>query len=103
MTTRLQDRDGHGISAIGRCMAMLEALSVHSSGLTSSELVTQLDIEKSAVSRILASLEANGYVVRDPKNPDLFRIAIKFAAVSLRFLDTTGLHDLCGPVLRPLA
>ncbi len=84
-------------------MAILEELSAYPDGLTASQLVGQLNIEKSSVSQILGSLDDIGYVVRDHNNPDLFRLSIKYTAISLRYLDNSGLHDLCAPELRSLA
>lgn len=90
------------ISAVNRAMAILESLSNDARGATVSQLVSRLSIEKSVVSRILATLEQDGYVVRDPAS-DVFRIGIKFAAMSLRHIERIGLHDLCLPFLQELA
>lgn len=83
-------------------MAIIKALSDEPSGATVSELVIQLGIEKSVVSRVLATLLADGYLVRDEVT-DSFRIGLAFAAIALRHIDNTGISDLCLPLLRSVA
>ncbi len=90
------------ISAVNRAMAILDALSDDARGATGGQLVAKLGIEKSVVSRVLATLEQDGYVVRDAAS-DVFRISIKFAAMALRHVERIGLHDLCLPFLQELA
>lgn len=90
------------ISAVARAMAILETMSDAERGLTVTNLVTRLGIEKSVVSRILATLEAEGYVVRNPVT-ETFSIGIKFAALAIRRLDSVGLYDSCVPLLRTLS
>lgn len=81
---------------------MLEELSAQPNGATVSELVMRLGVEKSIVSRILSTLEHDGYVVRD-EITDSFRIGLRFAAIALRHVDEIGISDLCLPLLRALA
>jgi DNA-binding IclR family transcriptional regulator len=90
------------ISAVNRAMAILEALSDDARGATVTQLVGRLGIEKSVVSRVLATLEQDGYVLRDPAS-DVFRVSIRFAAMALRHVERVGLHDLCLPFLQELA
>ena len=90
------------ISAVSRAMAILEELSNQPNGATVSELVMHLRVEKSIVSRILATLETDGYVVRD-EITDSFRVGLPFAAIALRHVDNTGVSDLCLPLLRNVA
>jgi DNA-binding IclR family transcriptional regulator len=83
-------------------MAILEELSEQSSGVTVSELVMGLQIEKSVVSRVLATLENDGYVIRDAAT-DSFRLGLKLAGIALRHIDSTGVTDMCIPLLRDVA
>jgi DNA-binding IclR family transcriptional regulator len=89
------------ISAVSRTMAILECLSEAPKGATISELVTRLDVEKSIVSRIVATLEGDGYVVRTGQG-DSFSIALRFAAITLRHIDQLGISEFCLPLLREL-
>lgn len=90
------------ISASARTMAILELLGTQPRGLTASEVVARLGIEKSIVSRILATLEGDGYVVRDPVT-DIFRLGFRFVALAFRYIDSVGFYDFCMPELQRLA
>lgn len=90
------------ISAVSRAMAILEELSEQPNGVTVSELVMKLQIEKSIVSRVLSTLEGDGYVIRDGIT-DSFRLGLKLAGVALRHIDNTGVTDMCLPLLRDIA
>lgn len=90
------------ISAVSRAMAILEELSEQPNGMTVSELVMRLQVEKSVVSRVLATLESDDYVVRDGI-ADTFRLGLAFAGIALRHVDNTGVSDLCLPLLREIA
>lgn len=90
------------VANIERAMGVLEALSGHPSGKTVGELASQLALPKSAVSRILSTLEAEGYVARDPLS-GRFRIALKLLALTYRHVERLGVDDICLPLLRAFA
>jgi DNA-binding IclR family transcriptional regulator len=90
------------ISASARTMAILELLGTQPQGLTVSEVVARLGIEKSIVSRILTTLESEGYVARDPIT-DIFRLGFRFVAVAFRYIESVGFYDFCMPELQRLA
>ena len=90
------------VANIERAMAILESLVGQPHGHTVGELALQLRIPKSAVSRILATLQAERYVARDPFS-NRFRIALKMISLVLRHVDRLGIDDLCLPLLRSLA
>lgn len=90
------------ISAAARTMAILELLGTQPQGMAASEVVARLGIEKSIVSRILATLETEGYVTRDPVT-DLFRLGFRFVAVAFRYIESVGFYDFCMPELQRLA
>lgn len=90
------------VANIERAMTIFEALTGHPHGLTVGELTLQLRLPKSAVSRILATLQAEGYVSRDPLS-NRFRIALKMISMVLRHVDRLGIDDLCLPLLRDFA
>lgn len=93
---------GAEIHAVSRGMAILEALADAPDGLTVFDLVDRLEIEKSIVSRILATLESSGHVHRDSIS-GAYRMTLSFIGMAMRRLDTSNLYDLCQPVLRRLA
>ena len=81
---------------------MLTLLGSRPQGMTASEIVVELGVEKSIVSRILASLQRDGYVTRDPVT-DLFRLGLKFVAIAFRYIESLGVYDICMPELGRLA
>lgn len=83
-------------------MAVLELLGSAPHGLGASEIVTRLEIEKSVVSRILATLEKDGYVTRDPAT-DRVRLGLRLVGVAFRFVESLGFYDFCMPELERLA
>lgn len=90
------------VANIERAMGLLEALVRHPSGKTVGELSIQLNHPKSAVSRILATLEAEGYVARDQYS-GRFRIALKLLALAYRHAESLGVEDISMPLLRSFA
>lgn len=90
------------ISAVDRAMEILEALSADPRGATVGELIDRLGIEKSVVSRVLSTLEGQGYVVRDPQT-NLFRLGLRVVGLALRHLECIGLWEMCMPILQRLS
>lgn len=90
------------VANIERSMAVLEALAGVSHGKTVGELAASSRLPKSAVSRILGTLEAEGYVLRDPAS-NRFRISLKLLALAYRHADCLGIEDICLPAMRRLA
>ena len=98
----IQVARGAAISAVSRAMSVLEILSTQRGGLTVSEMVSALQIEKSVVSRILATLESSGHVTRDPKS-NCYHVSLMFCGMALQRIDSTGLIEMCMPSLNRLA
>lgn len=90
------------IESVTRSLQILEMLSDQPNGATLTRLVTNLGVEKSAASRILATLERDGYVVREP-NGDVFKITLRFAGMALRHVERVGVIEACMPSLQLLA
>lgn len=63
------------VSAVGRTMAVLEALAEHPEESGVSEIAQKLDMSKSTVYRFLQSLKARGYVVQDAE--DRYRLSVR--------------------------
>lgn len=90
------------IESVSRALQILELLSDRPKGATLMTIVTALGMEKSGVSRILATLEKDGYVTRDAES-DVFRITLRFAGMALRHVERVGLVEVCLPALQELA
>jgi IclR family transcriptional regulator, acetate operon repressor len=91
-----------GVFATDRTMRLLELLVGSSDGLTVSELSNELGVEKSIVSRILASLNNSGYVRYIPSTRR-YGLSLKFVALAYRHVDIIGFPDVVMPILRRLS
>lgn len=89
------------ISAVSRSMNILAALCKSSSGLTANELIAALAMEKSVVSRILSTLDADGYVIRSAD--DRYSPSLRLLSLATPYLERVGLYELCLPKLKELA
>jgi IclR family transcriptional regulator, KDG regulon repressor len=97
------DVEGVGrVANIEHALLIMEGLAGHPAGVTIAELSLALGLSKSALSRILATLQRQGYVIKNPETTR-FRLSHKFISLVLRHLDTMGIDELCGPILRELA
>jgi DNA-binding IclR family transcriptional regulator len=91
-----------GISSVSAAMRILETLGSEPAGLSSGDVQRLTQIEKSVLSRIVSTLEQDGYVRRDPKN-ELLCLTLKYPGAALRFLENTGLLQASMPVLQYIA
>ncbi len=88
-------------SSVSRALAILQFLASQEAGVSASEIATGTETEKSAVSRILATLESEKYIVRGSGN--LYFIGLKLVSMGILQLEITGLFRLCLPVLQKIA
>ncbi|QSO47262.1 IclR family transcriptional regulator [Alicyclobacillus mengziensis] len=87
--------------AVVRTMQILDTLSKAPQGLGVIEIANSLNIHKADASRILSTLEEEGYVVRDEVT-SLYSVAFQFIAMALRYMDGTQMDDIVRPVLNHL-
>lgn len=90
------------ISSVSAAMKVLETLGSEPAGISSGDMQRLTHIEKSVLSRIVSTLETEGYVRRDPKN-DLICLTIRYPAAALQFLEKTELLQVSVPVLQDIA
>ena len=89
------------LQGLGRALAIIEALASREGGATASELIKELRLEKSIVSRILQSLESAGWI-RDT-GTGTYRLTLKLIAMGLLQVENTDLYTLCYPKLFELS
>jgi IclR family transcriptional regulator, acetate operon repressor len=90
------------VSAVQRTLQTLELLAEVPEGLAVGELVAKLGADKSIVSRLLSTLQVEGYAVRDPAS-DRYALSLRLLSVALKQADTLGFPGVCAPILRRLA
>ncbi|MGI9353681.1 MAG: helix-turn-helix domain-containing protein, partial [Rhizobiaceae bacterium] len=95
-----QPSGGYTIAAIDRAMQVLESLAAKpDQGVT--ELARGLRMTKSLVFRIIRTLEARGYVVRDPDRA-VFSLGYRMGALAVHASQQKGLVRAAQPVMDEL-
>ena len=85
------------VAAVTRAFMIVEALASREAGATASDLISELKLEKSVVSRILNTLERQGWI-RDVGG-GTYCLTLKLIALGLRQVENTDLYRLCYPKL----
>ena len=85
-----------------RCLALLELLVDHSSGLSISEISQKLALPLSATHRLLKALVGSHYV-RQEGFSDRYVPTLRLSAMGLRLLAGTHITEACQPQLDILA
>jgi DNA-binding IclR family transcriptional regulator len=90
------------VQSLDRTFDILELLAQHRNGLGVSDIGRRLELHKSTVSRLLRSLEARGYIARDPST-GLYRLGLKFIELVGAQLDNLELRIEAKPAMHQLA
>jgi IclR family acetate operon transcriptional repressor len=85
-----------------RTLAILELLAQHGEGLELAHIADALGIPKSAVHRLLASLQQAGYV-RQARGHGQYLLTTKLVSLGLSYLSHSGIVDIAQPLLNQLA
>lgn len=88
------------VGSVTRALALLEALAASDSGLGVSELARRIDVNPSTASRLLATLEHDGFVEREDRGP--YRLGLKLVALADRVLSRLDVRALARPRLERL-
>ncbi|MDE3761442.1 IclR family transcriptional regulator [Sinorhizobium meliloti] len=89
-------------SLIDHCFDCIEILIDNPDGMRLSDLCVRLGISKGAAHRLLANLNSLGFVEQDEKS-SLYRPTLKLTILGQKLLISTGVPDICQPVLDRLA
>ena len=88
------------VGSVSRALALLDALATSDSGLGVSELGRRIGVNPSTASRLLATLEQQGFVERDRRGP--YRLGLKLVALADRVLARLDVRVLARPLLEQL-
>lgn len=88
--------------SVEKAIAILSAFGPQHPHLGAAELARQLGLSRSAVSRLLASLECGGYVTQDPRT-GRFRLGIRALELGYRCFQTNELVIASAPYLTNVA
>jgi DNA-binding IclR family transcriptional regulator len=86
--------------AVHRALAMLEAISKSSAGLSNAELSRKLKLPKSSTSYILRALEAGGYVRRETDGK--YRLGLALLSLASRAVESLDVREVALPILQHL-
>lgn len=87
---------------LGRSLALLEKLAADVRGTPLAALADELGMPRSAAHRLLAELTEQGYV-RQIRDRGDYVLTTKLVSLGLNYLKTSGVVDLCQPLLDQLA
>jgi IclR family KDG regulon transcriptional repressor len=94
-------RPPYAAPAVEAALSILETLgAVHQMGVT--DLANKLNLSKSSVYRLLATLVRCGYVEKNPQN-DRYQLTYRLFAVGSPAADRFGLREAAHPIMERLA
>ena len=96
-----REKEKYSIQAVDNALDVIEQFKGEKAELGITELSKNLEMQKNNVFRILATLEARGYVEQN-KNSELYRLGIKALELGKAFLSHTGLIRVAQTYLRAL-
>jgi DNA-binding IclR family transcriptional regulator len=89
------------VASVARAVRVLEAFAGHPAGVALTRLSAQLGYGKPSLSKILATLEREGFVRRDAAG--LFHLSWRLLALALGHAHRLGISGICAPILQSLA
>lgn len=101
MSATKENNNRTTIQSLDRGLALLEILSQSKDALGLPELATELEVDRSTIHRLLATLLARGFVVQDPISRK-YTIGLKIIELSRRTIDGYNLRAASKPFIRYL-
>lgn len=92
---------GTAVASVTRAMRVLAACADHSGGVTLTRLSGELGYGKASLSKIMATMEREGFLRRDVAGH--FHLSWRLLALALGHAQRVGLSGVCAPVLQALA
>ncbi|MGE5619757.1 MAG: IclR family transcriptional regulator [Sphingomonadaceae bacterium] len=90
------------VGAVAQVMQIFEILVDSSDGATVSDLGARLGINKGSASRLLTTLEAEGYLIQNPVTAR-YELTLKLLALANRLTDRLGFPAGAQPIIDRLA
>ncbi len=97
-----RDKSNYVIQSVSHALDVLEQFTGHQDELGVTELSKRLKLHKNNVFRLLATLEARGYIEQN-KQTENYRLGVRCLYLGQRYLSQLGLVRQARPVLRQLA
>ncbi|WP_181350456.1 IclR family transcriptional regulator [Thalassobacillus sp. CUG 92003] len=90
------------LSSVGNALHILKSFSTAEPEKGIRELAKELDLSKSAIHRLMATLASEGFVVKDPISQK-YRLGVSILALSHIITNHLELHKEASPILEELA
>ena len=94
---------GRRTPAVERCLDIFELLLREQRSLPASEVVANLALPRTTVHELLTTLEARGYLERDPSIPGAFRIGLELFRLGNQYSNQLDMVDVGKSVARRIA
>lgn len=95
------DTSRYHVPNVNRALMILEFLAAHSGSAGISDIARELDVPKNSVFRIVSTLHAHGYLIRDEADKS-FRLSRKLLSLGYAAVDEHNLIDKSLDVMRQL-
>lgn len=89
------------VQSVDRTLSILEVISEYSEGLGITEISSKIDLHKSTVHRLLATLIYKGYVVQDPETSK-YMITLKLFEIGNKKIESIDILNISKPYLKEL-
>jgi DNA-binding IclR family transcriptional regulator len=101
MVTAAARASGSAVASVARAMRVLEAFAGHPAGVALTRLSAELGYGKASLSKIMATMEREGFVRRDGAGH--FHLSWRLLALAFGHAQRVGVSGVCMPVLQALA
>lgn len=101
MTAVSSRGSGTAVASVARAMRVLEAFADHPSGVALTPLSAELGYGKASLSKIMATMEREGFIRRDGAGH--FHLSWRLLALAFGHAQRVGVSGVCMPVLQALA
>lgn len=101
MVTPTSEVSGAAVASVARAMRVLKAFADHPGGIALTRLSAELGYGKASLSKIMTTMEREGFVRRDGAGH--FHLSWRLLALAFGHAQRVGISGVCMPVLQALA
>ena len=101
MSTATSAVSGAAVASVARAMRVLKAFADHPGGIALTRLSAELGYGKASLSKIMSTMEREGFVRRDGAGH--FHLSWHLLALAFGHAQRVGISGVCMPVLHSLA
>lgn len=95
-------KETYNIQVIERAIKIIEVLEKYPYGISLKELAQEVDLNKTTIFRILATLENYNYIMQD-QNTGMYKLGYKFLELSNSVLQRLDIRGIIHPYLEELS